>query len=95
LTFVAAFGLEDPLREETVKTVQELQGSTNVRILSGDHRETVIKVAGELGIIDGSNPEDNVMSGTEFRQICSEYSCLTTNPVDGEPTFDFKGEQGS
>lgn len=95
LTLVAAFGLEDPLRAETIRTVEELKGSTNVRILSGDHRETVVKVASELGIIDGTNPEENVMSGIEFRQTCSQYSRLTTNPADGEPTYDFVGEPGS
>lgn len=95
LTFVAAFGLEDPIREETLSTVNELKGSTNIRILSGDHRETVIKVASDLGIIDANNPDENIMDGAEFRNVCAQFSYLTTNPDDGEPTYDFKGEQGS
>lgn len=77
MTFVAAFGLEDPLRDETIDTVTELQGSTNVRILSGDHRETVIKVASELAIIDVNNPSENVMSGDEFKSICDKYAYKT------------------
>mmetsp|Transcript_29300 Transcript_29300/g.21211 ORF Transcript_29300/g.21211 Transcript_29300/m.21211 type:complete len:284 (+) Transcript_29300:2050-2901(+) len=94
MTFLAAFGLADPLREETKETIKALEG-TNVRILSGDHKETVIKVAGELEIIDINNPDANIMSGEELRKICRDISFETVSPIDGEPTYEFRGEIGS
>lgn len=98
LTFVAAFGLEDPIREESVPTIEELQrGNSNIRMLSGDHRETVAKVCSDLNIVDGNDAGQGliIMDGTEFRQLCSQFAYLTTNPDNGEPTYDFRGEKGS
>jgi len=37
MTFLSAFGLNDPLRDEAKSTIKKLAG-TNVRILSGDHK---------------------------------------------------------
>lgn len=94
MTFLAAFGLNDPLREEAKETIRALT-DTNVRILSGDHKQTVIKVAGELEIIDMNEPDLNVLSGEEMRNICQNLCFKTINPEDGEPTYEFRGEIGS
>lgn len=94
MTFLSAFGLNDPLRDEAKETIKKLEG-TNVRILSGDHKQTVIKVAGELEIIDMNEPDANVMSGQELRAICQNLCYETVNPEDGEPTYEFRGEIGS
>lgn len=45
LTFVAAFGLVDQIREEAKVSIEKLaQASTVSRILTGDHKETATYV---------------------------------------------------
>lgn len=94
MTFLSAFGLSDPLRAETVETVNKL-ADANVRVLSGDHRQTVIKVTAEFGKLDINDPDNHVMSGQELRNICQNLCYETVNPEDGEPTYEFRGEIGS
>lgn len=53
LTLVATAGLEDKLREGIVEIVSDLyNGGTNTRILSGDHKESVIHTARTLNIVE-------------------------------------------
>jgi len=46
LTMVASFGLSDPLREDIDQSIAKLsEGRTNVRIISGDHKSSLMAVA--------------------------------------------------
>jgi heavy metal translocating P-type ATPase len=51
---VGFVGLEDPLRKESVSTVTELRqlGVKRVLLVSGDRKQTVENIAGELGITE-------------------------------------------
>lgn len=50
LTMIATIGLMDPLRENIDEAILKLNESkTNVRIVSGDHRESVVLCAQKLG----------------------------------------------
>jgi P-type E1-E2 ATPase len=52
LCMVAAFGLEDPLREGVADCIGKLaEGGINVRIFSGDHLYTAIWAAEKAGIL--------------------------------------------
>ena len=51
LIFVATVGLSDELKEEVWDVIDGLQDvSTNLRIVSGDHKASAFKTARELGI---------------------------------------------
>lgn len=59
LILAASFGLEDPLREDSKEVVHSLfEANVNTRILSGDHRDCVLKVARELDVIKQQHSKD-------------------------------------
>jgi P-type E1-E2 ATPase len=72
LTLVATLGLIDPLRDGCLEAINTLyDAGTNTRILSGDHKESVLKTARDIGIADNNN-EEGVMSGEEIRAALTE-----------------------
>lgn len=53
LTMIASLGLSDPLREDIVDSILQLsEGKTNVRIVSGDHKQSVMAVAFKLSFVE-------------------------------------------
>ena len=67
LTLVATVGLIDPLRDGVVDSINSLyESGTNVRIISGDHKESALRTAREIGIVDEGD-EKFVISGPELR----------------------------
>lgn len=69
LTFVAAFGLNDDLRDGVKDSIEKLrQASINTRMISGDNIYTAIAQAKKAGIlIDGEENQANVcMNGEDF-----------------------------
>ena len=72
LTFVAAFALQDDLREKVVRSIQCAQkGHITVRVVSGDNLETVTAYAIKAGILTEEESRERFacMSGEEFRKI--------------------------
>lgn len=70
LTFVAAVGLSDPLRENVAQSVKKIMdANTNVRLVSGDHMWSAISTAQEVGLIPPSDDaeEANAISGEELK----------------------------
>jgi len=72
-TFLGAFGLKDPLRENVKSVVQAVKYKDNVkvRMISGDHHATAVEVARKAGIITLADleQEDTVMDSAKFREI--------------------------
>lgn len=72
LTFLAAFGLNDDLRDGVPEIVEKLYaGGVNVRMISGDNIYTAIEAAKNSGIL---KPEEEridkvCMEGKEFREL--------------------------
>lgn len=67
LCLVASFGIRDDLRTGCSEIIDKLyDGLTNTRILSGDHKDTVMSVACHFGIIEPDS-EVGVISGEELR----------------------------
>lgn len=67
--FVAAFGLNDDLREGVPEAIKKLQdGGVNIRMISGDHLHTAIQCAIKAGIIEaGDEDKEKVcMTGADF-----------------------------
>jgi magnesium-transporting ATPase (P-type) len=85
LILLAVFGLEDEERGETKKVVNEFKkAKCNTRIVSGDHKDCVLKLAAHFNLYSESNDSDfakvndlkKAISGAEFQ---SKVSTLLTN----------------
>jgi P-type E1-E2 ATPase len=66
--FLGAFGLKDSLREKVKSAISYATGfsNINIRMVSGDHYDTAVKVAEISGIItehDGIDLTEKVMTG--------------------------------
>jgi magnesium-transporting ATPase (P-type) len=74
---VASFGIVDKLKEGIHDVIEELYDSgVNTRIITGDHKETAIHTAREMGIIE-SHTEEGAISGDEFSQIVTPMMVLS------------------
>jgi len=63
LILVASFGFIDRLKEGIHTVIEELYDSgINTRIITGDHKDTALFVAKELGIME-ANQEEGAISG--------------------------------
>lgn len=72
LTFLACFGLNDPIRKEVPKVIYDLvRSSTNTRIISGDHIECAKFAAYKIRLMVEGENDECCMSGDQFYEICS------------------------
>ena len=70
LTFIGLTGMIDPVRPEVVGAVAECkQGGIRAIMITGDHRDTAIAIATELGIL--TSPEQAI-TGLELNDISDE-----------------------
>lgn len=97
LTLVASIGLKDDLREGVVESVKKLwDANTNVRIVSGDHRESAIATARDLGLFQHDNVDDNVISGAELKEILGKLMKESIDTEEGRgKTYVFVDEKVS
>ncbi|WP_018589607.1 calcium-translocating P-type ATPase, PMCA-type [Terrisporobacter glycolicus] len=80
LIFVGLTGMIDPVREEVVDAIKECN-SAGIRpiMITGDHKDTAVAIAIELGIITGSSEAItgamlNEISDEEFEKDIEKYS---------------------
>lgn len=67
LTMIASFGLNDPLREGIDEAIVALSdGKTNVRVVSGDHKASVMAVGYKLRFIEQINDDSCIMSSDDL-----------------------------
>lgn len=66
LTLIATFGLEDPMREGISEALEQLQQSTNVRIVSGDHMMAVQSAAIQMGLLSHLHETEFVRSSDQL-----------------------------
>jgi len=70
LTFVGFFGLRDPVRPDAKETIEKARAAgVRTVVITGDHPDTAIAVAKEVGII--SNHE-STMVGSELDKLSDE-----------------------
>jgi len=71
LTFIGAFGLNDPIREAAKSCVRYITENAGIKIIlvSGDHEETAKSIALKTGIVKNEelDREGTVMTGEAFR----------------------------
>ena len=70
LCYIGLTGMIDPVRPEVLPAIQECRGA-GIRpiMITGDHRDTAIAIAMQLGIID--NP-DQAITGAQLDEISDE-----------------------
>ncbi|MFH1831441.1 MAG: cation-transporting P-type ATPase, partial [bacterium] len=70
LELLGLFGIQDPLRPEAIKTIEELkQAGIRTIIITGDHKETAINIAQQVGL--ATEPK-NIMTGEELDNISDQ-----------------------
>lgn len=70
LTFLGAVGMIDPPRKEVAQSVRTCrEAGIRTVMITGDHRDTALAIAGELGIC---GPGDGVLTGDELEQMRDE-----------------------
>ncbi len=85
LKWVGLVGMKDPARQEVESSIA-LAKSAGIRVMmkTGDHKETAIAIAKEVGILDGkksngfplavTGPELEAMSETQFKETIENVS---------------------
>jgi len=94
LTLLVSFGFGDQLRPGASDAIEKLyEGSTNTRIISGDHRDTVVAVARHFKIIEEDNTE-GVYSGEVLRvQLFELMAELPDQEHPGKTRWQFKTKE--
>lgn len=93
-TFLGAFGLKDPIRENVQSMVNAVKqrGFVNVRMISGDHYETAKRVAIKAGIITEQEARDKtncVMDAEDFRLKVGDNKYKWVENEDGSSTLQY------
>ena len=82
LTLLATVGLSDTLREGIDEAIEKLQASgTNIRLLSGDHKASVMSTATQLELCSGMEDDTFCHNGEE---ILNELKSLMMEEEDKE-----------
>jgi magnesium-transporting ATPase (P-type) len=91
MTMIASLGLSDPLRENIDEAIAALsEGKTNVRIISGDHKASVMAVAFKLHFIEEINDDSCIMSSDELYEKLAPLMKEVEDTEEGRgKTFDF------
>lgn len=89
---IAVFGLEDPIRSDSRKTVDELHnlGVKEVVMVTGDKEDTARAVASELGInrvIANSKPETKLNTVHEYRNKVSGTVLVVGDGINDAPAL--------
>lgn len=91
-SFIAAFGLKDPLRANVKKQVKFFRDECKitVRMVSGDHRQTAEAIAMKAGILrkDESRKPHAILSGEDFRRLVGEPKKVTND--DGTVAYELE-----
>jgi len=89
---IAIFGLEDPIRSESKKTISDLHklGVSEIVMVTGDKEETASIVAKELGInrvIANSSPETKLNVVHEYRNKVSGSVIVVGDGINDAPAL--------
>lgn len=94
LTLISTIGLEDPMREGISEALDQLQMSTNVRIVSGDHMMSVQSAAISMGLMSHLNETEFVRSSDALEATLRPLMMEATDEDEGRgKTWVFKNRR--
>lgn len=95
LTYLSSVGLSDPMREGVQDAHQKLnEGKTNVRILSGDHKQSAMIAATKLGLFDNPNDDEFAIDGAELEKQLDDLLMEKNDESEGRGvTYGFKNKE--
>lgn len=80
LTYIGLSGMKDPIRPEVKAAIEKCkQAGIRPIMITGDHKDTAVAIAKELGILENgqsaiSGTQLNEMNDDDFRKTIGEYS---------------------
>jgi magnesium-transporting ATPase (P-type) len=93
-SFIAAFGLRDPLRQNVKSQVKFFRDECKitVRMVSGDHRSTAEAIAIKAGILrkDEQRKPMAVLHGEEFRKMVGSEPRKIISKEDGTVSYELE-----
>jgi magnesium-transporting ATPase (P-type) len=93
-SFIAAFGLRDPLRQSVKSQVKFFRDECKitVRMVSGDHRSTAEAIAIKAGILrkDEQRKPMAVLHGEEFRKMVGSEPRKIISKEDGTVSYELE-----
>lgn len=73
LRFVGFVGIRDPPKPESLVATREcVSAGVRVRMLTGDHKETAVAIAREIGILSPDDNDEQVMTGPALDRMTDE-----------------------
>ncbi len=81
LIFVGFMGMNDPPRPEAKRAIKMCHdaGGIKVKMITGDHAETALAIAAELGGL--ASQKEEVISGTEIESLSAEDLATKVNGI--------------
>jgi len=74
LCVAASFSLSDPYSDDIHQIISKLkEAKMNVRMITGDQKETAVAVATELSIVDDPSNDEAIRSGDEITEYLSMF----------------------
>lgn len=71
LCYIGLCGMIDPIREEVKPAIKECKDAgIRAIMITGDHRDTAVAIARQLGILDGNS---QAITGSELNDMSDEY----------------------
>ena len=73
MVFIGLHGMIDPIRPEVKLAVEECnRAGIRVVMITGDHKDTAVAIARELGILNQNGEERLAITGTQLNEISDE-----------------------
>lgn len=70
LTFLGVVGIEDPIRDDVTDAVDKCaQAGIDVKIITGDTKETAREIGRQIGVWDDSCTDDQIVTGKELYKM--------------------------
>lgn len=95
MTYLSSVGLSDPMREGVEEAHLKLnEGKTNVRILSGDHKQAAMIAACKIGLFADPNDDEFAISSSDLEKQLDDLLVEKNDEAEGRGvTYTFRNTE--